>query len=191
MANQIVTLVTLDVSSLYTNIPHKEGIEACRIALNSSGHLSRSRLKTESICDLMHMILTINNFEFDNNHFIQLHGTAMGTRMASAYANLFMGDLEEKLLAQFPLKPYLWWRYIDDIFMVWTHGEDKLEDFINHINSFHSTIKFTHEFSRSHISFLNITVSLDNNNKISTDLFVKSTDTHQYLMHTSCHPSHI
>ena len=96
-------LVTLDISSLYTNIPHKEGIEACRKALNSSGNLSRSRLKTESICDLMHTILTMNNFEFDNNHFIQLHRTAMGTRMAPAYANHFMGDLEEKLLAQFPL----------------------------------------------------------------------------------------
>ena len=138
---------TLHVSPLYTNIPHKEGIEACRKALNSSGHLSRSRLKTESICDLMRMILTMNNFEFDNNHFIQLHGTAMGTRMAPAYANLFMGDLKKKLLAQFPLKPYLWWRYIDNILMVWTNGEMKLEDFINHINSLHSTIKLTHEFS--------------------------------------------
>ena len=102
-----------------------------------------------------------------------------------------MGDLEEKLLAQFPPKPYQWWRYIDDIFMVLTHGEDKFEDFINHINSLHSTIKFTHEFSKSHISFLDVTVSLDNNNKMSTDLFVKSTDTHQYLLHTSCHLSHI
>ena len=37
-------LVTLDVSSLYTNIPHNEGIEACRKALNSSDHLSRSHL---------------------------------------------------------------------------------------------------------------------------------------------------
>ena len=137
------------------------------------------------------MILTMNNFEFDNNHFIQIHATAMGTHMAPAYANLFMGDLEEKLLAQVPLKPYLWWRYIDDNFMVSTHGEDKLEDFINHINSLHSTIKFTHEFSKSHISFLDVTVSLDNKNKISMDLFVKSTDTHQYLLHTSCHPSHI
>ena len=87
----------------------------------------------------------------------------MGTPMAPAYANLFMGDLEEKLLAQFALKPYLWWRYTDDIFMVWTHGEDKFEDFINDINSLHSTIKFTHEFSKSHIPFLDVTVSLDNN----------------------------
>ena len=69
--------------------------------------------------------------------------------------------------------------------------EDKLEDFINHINSLHSTIKFTHEVSKSHISFLDVTVSLDNNNKIFTDLFIKSTDTHQYLLHTSCHPGHI
>ena len=75
--------------------------------------------------------------------------------------------------------------------MVWTHGEDKLEDFINNINSLHSTIKFTHEFSKSHISFLDVTASLDNNNEIFMDLLVKLTDTHQYLLHTSCHPSHI
>ena len=35
-------LVTLDISPLYTNMPHKEGIEACRKSLNSSGHLSHS-----------------------------------------------------------------------------------------------------------------------------------------------------
>ena len=96
--------MTLDVSSLYTNIPHNEGIEACRKALNSSDHLSRFHLKTESMCDLMRMILTMNNFKFDNNYYIQLHGAAMGTRMAPAYANLFTGDLERKLLAQSPLK---------------------------------------------------------------------------------------
>ena len=90
-----------------------------------------------------------------------------------------------------PAYANLWWRYIDDIFMVWTHGEDKLEDFIHHINSVHITIKFKYEFSKSYISLLAVTVSLDNNNKISTDLFVKSTDTHQYHLHTSCHCSHV
>ena len=62
---------------------------------------------------------------------------------------------------------------------------------MNHLNSLHSTIKFTHEFSKSQTSFLDVTVLLDNNNKISTDLFVKSTDTNQYLLHTSCRASHI
>ena len=133
----------------------------------------------------------MNNFEFDNNYYIQLHGTAMGTRMAPAYANLFMGDLERELLAQSPLKPFIWWRYTDDIFMVWTHGEEKLNEFMAHINSSHNTIKFTHEFSELSISFLDVTVLLDNNNQISTDLYVKSTDTHQYLLHTSCHPYHV
>ena len=108
-----------------------------------------------------------------------------------AYANLCMGDLRGETSSTVSTKTIPMVEYIDDIFMVWTHGEDKLEDFINHINSLHSTIKFTHEFSKSHISFLDVTLLLDNNNKISTNLFVKSTDTHQYLLHTSCHPSHI
>ena len=179
-------LVTLDVSSLYTNIPHKEGIHACRKVLESN---TNTRLKTESICDLIRMILTMNNFEFENNYYLQLHGTAMGTKMAPAYANLSMGDLEQNLLAQSPLKPLVWWRYKDDIFMIWFHGKEKLSEFVNLLNSSHETIKFTHEVSPSKINFLDVTVLLHNNN-ITTDLHVKSTDTHQYLLSSSCHPNH-
>ena len=51
----------------------------------------------------------MNKFEFEKNHYLQLHSTAM----APAYANLFMGDLEQKILAQSPLNPLVWWRYID------------------------------------------------------------------------------
>ena len=122
-------LVTLDVSSLYTNIPH-----TCRTALESR---TNTRLNTESICDLIRMILTMNNFEFENNHYLQLHGTAMGTKMAPAYANLFSGNLEQKILAQSPLKPLVWWRYIDDVFMIWPHGEEKLNEFVILLNSSH------------------------------------------------------
>ena len=88
-------LVTLDVSSLYTNIPTNEGIDACDIAL---GQRTDKSVPTESICDLLRMILTMNNFVFNDEHFIQQHGTAMGTRMAPAYANLFMGEFERKAL---------------------------------------------------------------------------------------------
>ena len=127
-------LVTLDDSSLYTNILNNEGIDVCRIAL--SQRTDRS-VPAESICDLIRMILVMNNFVFNDEHFIQRHGKAMGTRMAPAYANLFMGDFEKKALQNYPDKPHLWLRYIDDILMVWTHGEEKLDEFIKNLNSIH------------------------------------------------------
>ena len=36
------------------------------------------------------------NFSFNNEHYLQKHGTAMGTRMAPSYANLFMGKFEQQ-----------------------------------------------------------------------------------------------
>ena len=95
-------LVTVDVSSLYTNIPHKEGIEACRHFPNTRSDKS---LPTERICDFIRMILGMNNL-----HFLQIYGTAMGTRMPPSYANLFMGKLEKEALKNAPFKPYVWWR---------------------------------------------------------------------------------
>ena len=52
----------------------------------------------------------------------------MGTRTAPSYPNIFMADLENKLLDNSPnnLQPLIWKRYIDDIFVVWTHGEESL-----------------------------------------------------------------
>ena len=50
--------------------------------------------------------------------------------MAPPYAIIFMGDLEEKLLKDCDKKPLAWWRYIDDIFMLWQHSEKELEKFL-------------------------------------------------------------
>ena len=72
--------------------------------------------------------------------------------------------------------------------MIWPHGEEKLNEFVNLLNSSHETIKFTHEVSPSKINFLDVTVLL-HNNSIATDLHIKSTDTHQYLLSSSCHPT--
>ena len=66
---------------------------------------------------------------------LQVHGTAMGTRMAPSYANIFMGRLENRLLEGVTIRPAIWWRYIDDVFTIWPHGEECLESFIEQINS--------------------------------------------------------
>ena len=100
-----------------------------------------------------------------------------------------MAALEEKLLEQSQYKPWLWWRYIDDVFLVWTHGEEKLLEFVDFLNSAHHSIKFTVEYSKETVNFLDVQV-IKQGNKVVTDLYTKPTDTHQLLHRSSCHPGH-
>ena len=181
-------LVMLNVSSLYTNIPQQEGMEACREALDTR---DVPEPPTDDVVHLISLILKKNNFSFNGESYIQKHGTAMGTRMAPSFANIFMGKLERDILHQATHKPAIWWRYIDDIFAVWTHGEDKLIKFINDINAYDSdsTIKFTAEWFRESVTFLDTEITC-NGNHLITDIYTKLTDTHSYLQRRNCHPSH-
>jgi len=73
-------LVTVDVESLYTNIPHEGGLKAAKHFLNTRP--TQSKPSTDFLTTLIHFILTMNNFKFLDNHYLQIKGTAMGTRMA-------------------------------------------------------------------------------------------------------------
>jgi predicted GIY-YIG superfamily endonuclease len=137
------------------------------------------------------LVLKNNVFEFNKEYFLQTSGTAIGTKMAPAYANIFMSILERDLLNAATHKPDIYHRFIDDIYMVWTHGEEKLLEFLDFINSARPTINFTSEYSDKSINFLDVKVSISENGEISTDLYTKPTDTHQYLQADSCHPNHI
>ena len=71
----------------------------------------------------------------------------MGTKFAPPYAILFMADFEESTLSNLEYAPWIWWRYIDDVFFIWEHGEEKLDAFMTYLNSVHPTIKFTEKHS--------------------------------------------
>ena len=88
-------LVTPDVSSLYTNIPHNEHRRAYKEFLNLRDHLV---LSNADLCHLIRLILTMNSFSLNGNCYLQTHGTSMGTWMAPSFANLFMGKLEREFL---------------------------------------------------------------------------------------------
>ena len=109
--------------------------------------------------------------------------------MAPTYAIISMDSLEEYILSNSFLKPLVWWRYFDDIFIMWEHGEEELEKFLEILNCYHPTIKFTAEYSRAKINFPDITV-IKKGNQFVTYLYIKLTDTHQYLHASSCHVSH-
>ena len=97
--------------------------------------------------------------------------------MAPSYANLFMDRLENNLLDVYHKKPHTWLRYIDDIFMIWTEGEEELKVFLSYLNSAHDTIKFIWDWSHKSVNYLDVTIVSYNGN-FTTDLFVKPTDKH-------------
>ena len=71
-----------------------------------------------------------------------------------------MADLKEKILSAFEEKAMIWWRYIDKIFFIWEDGEESLKKFLNKLNTFHPTIKFTAEYERETINFLDVNIRL-------------------------------
>ena len=106
-------LVSIDVSALYTNIPQEEGLEEVREALKER---EKPEIPTDFLLKLVEIILGSNIFEFNSKLFMQLIGTAMGTKPAPSYANIFMarkidqrlrckvkqGDLSNPILQTLP-----------------------------------------------------------------------------------------
>ena len=176
----------MDVSSLYTNFPNDIRIEVWREQFENNQAGSQYRTK-DSLIELLTMVLKKNNFEFNNLHYLQVGGTAMGTRLAPSYANLFMDHFERHHVYTYHTQPLLWKRYIDDIFILWHRDVTELQDFIDNLNQCLPSINFETHISDSEISFLDVKVKI-NDNSISTSLFTKETDTLSYLDYSSCHP---
>ena len=186
-------LATIDVKALYLNIPHDEGIQAVKNRLYYNNRESDDiSIPCGTMSDLLHIVLTKNYFQFADSMYHQVQGTAMGTKMAPSYANLFMAELEEKLLRNYSTGPILWKRYIDDILCIWPGSQQSLDTFIEYLNKSHPTIKFTYESSPHSVDYLDITIYKGDRYRATGVLdfkpFFKTTNKFQYLEYSSAHP---
>lgn len=186
---QNAILVSADVTSLYTNIPHDEGIEATAFYINKwREHMPKYAPNTQVFKSILHNILKNSFFRFMDNFYIQKRGTSMGGRYAPPYANLFMAKLEDPIIQEWKDFILLWKRFIDDIFFIFLGTEEELHQFQTYMNHIHPTIKFTFETSRTAISFLDTIIYINNDRKLCTRLYKKPTDKSMLLHFHSHHP---
>jgi hypothetical protein len=178
-------IITFDVQSLYTNIPHSDGL----IALENFMSKYYSATTTKMITQLTKLVLENNIVEFDGKLYLQISGTSMGSRMAPNYACIFVHDFETKHLPNAPVQPLIWKRYIDDIFAIFTCSEEDLIKFQNWLNTLHPTIKFTAERNPDGIPFLDTFVTIEDD-RVITRPYTKPTDKKMYIHPKSCHPYH-
>ena len=168
-------LVSFDVVSLFTKVPLNDAM----------GHIQQ--IFPEDISRLFKHCLTTTYFSYDGKFYEQTEGVAMGSPLSPVVANFFMEKLEQQALSTASYKPKVWFRYVDDTFVVWSHGPEKLQEFLTHINKIHKNIQFTMETEENNkLAFLDVLLTR-NEKSLGHSVYRKPTHTDRYLHRNSNH----
>ena len=83
----------------------------------------------------------------------------MGLPLSPVIADSFMENFEERALIQATHKLLYWFHYVADTFVILSHGTEKLERFLDHLNGLHRNILFLMEVEKDgHLVFLDIDI---------------------------------
>ena len=150
---------SLDVDSLFTNIPLEETIEICTNELFKESETIEGLSKTE-FKELLSLATKDSHFIFDGTLYKQIDGVAMGSPLGPTLANAFLVYHEKNWLEHCPVeyRPLYYRRYVDDIFVLFNSAEH-LKRFYSYLNSRHPNISFTIENEKDNsMSFLDVNI---------------------------------
>ncbi|OCT80875.1 hypothetical protein XELAEV_18027687mg [Xenopus laevis] len=112
------------------------------------------------------------------------------TRRDITFANIFVHKLEKQLFLTEPYTQFIvgYYRFVDDILVIWDGPVKRFEEMIQVANEAHPTIKFTTEIGGHSINFLDVTLKFEDG-RINTGLYRKSTDKNN-ILHASSYHTH-
>ena len=123
-------LVSFHVVNMFPSIDNKMGIESVNNMLLNRDDTTPS---AECIIETLELCLNCKNSIFNNQHYLQVDGTAQGPDMYCL--------------------PLIWLRNTNDIFFIWTHGEEELTPFLKDLYEFHPNLKCTYQPSQNSVDF--------------------------------------
>jgi hypothetical protein len=132
---------SFDVVSFFTRVPLKD-------ALNfMSRHSDEGNLRI-----FCHVLMF---YCFNREFYEQTDGVAMGSPLSPVIANFFMEDFEEDALKRAIHKPLRSFKGVHDTFVIWSHGQEEVDDFLLHHNSIHYNTPISKDAERNgHIPFV-------------------------------------
>ncbi|CAF3775583.1 unnamed protein product [Rotaria socialis] len=179
-------MCSLDVSALFTNVTLDEAIDTTikKIKLLHP----KLTIDDKNLRELFYYCTNRTNFIFNNEHYDQINGVSMGSPLAPILAHLYMNELEENIINFTGKKPCVFYRYVDDIFMIFHGTQREIELFVKFMNNIEPKIKFTLEIQKENkLPFLDVMIER-NNMELITYVYRKPTDTGLYLRWTSNQP---
>ena len=128
-------LITLDVESVYTKIDHTKGLQAVRDVIGNHPLYG-------PVIELLNLSVKSKEFLLKGEWFIQTVGTSMGNDWTPHYIDIYMAKFKKEALLKCPLKPHTYYRYLEDVFIIWPHGKETFSVFLNSFNIHEPRIKF-------------------------------------------------
>ena len=168
-------IASLDIESLFTNVPIDDTIDMILDETYNHPHLPPPKIPPYILKELLNVCTKEAPFRCPKgNLYVQVEGVAMGSPLGPVFANFYMGKLEKTLFSNSNIKPSIYARYVDDIF-VQVKNEEELKS-LKELFQSNSKLKFTFELSsQSKLPFLDILIE-QRQNTFNTKVYHKPTD---------------
>ena len=147
-----ITLVSIDIVDMFTNIPKDIGIQQCTKHLDDRPDQEKL-FSTSCVIEALEITLDYNIATFHGQTFRQMKGAAIGPKNACEYADCSTDRIYQLVnnpdepINPSNTRPYFWARLRDDILMIWTGSIDQLTQFMTWLNGICQSLKFTYTHS--------------------------------------------
>ncbi len=198
-------LISFDVASLYTRVPINESLEIIEQRLEDMRTLKNdpiaaiTTLTNKAIMKLLKFVLGQCYFSWDSTLYLQRAGLPMGSRISPIIANIFLENLEYRVLTSSLSVPKLYLRYVDDIFIIWNQAKGDYKNFLALLNQQHPNISLTEELENNgSLPFLDVVISrpvvsprVQDCTPLTVAVYRKPSHSDRYLHFRSAHPENL
>ena len=181
-------LCSLDVESLFTNVPVQTTVEIILNRAYNHPTLPSPAISQNDLRDLLLIATQETPFRYKNEIFVQVEGVSMGSPLGPTMADFYMAELESKLLNEIKISnPVKYLRYVDDTICIFK-SKNHIHHFIRRLTN-NSELKFTYELMDGDtFHFLDVSLKLRSDGCFDTSVFIKPTDNGLYTNYSSLVP---
>ena len=161
------------------NVPLDSTIDIILNHIYDKKELS-TNIERKYMRDLILLCIKNVHFTFNKDIYTQTDGVAIGSPLGPVLAGIIMVELENTMVLRLNNHLYFWRRYVGDTFRF--VKEEIIILVLEQLNSYHPNLQFTYELEKvDKMSFLDVLVIRQSNNKFETTVYCKNTNTNIYL----------
>ena len=181
--------ITMDVTDLYTMIPQEGGIRALKRLIQLSGLKQIDGVEKGIILALVRFVMNNNYFYLNGSYYKQIRGGAMGSSLTLTLANAYMYFVEQPIATWANRTCSLYYRYIDDLFIMSDVYTDILSGLVHFWNKLDENIELSETIGPT-AEYLDIRIGNEEDRLVSAVYHPPSHEPY-FLPFTSVHNEHI